>query len=61
MKRRALVPELMATDIGGSLASWCGPCGFSVLCGRPEDGFARIERDGSRLVPDGLPEDRRGG
>lgn len=51
----------MATDIGGSLASWCGPCGFSVLCGRPEDGFARIERDGSRLVPDGLPEDRRGG
>jgi catechol 2,3-dioxygenase-like lactoylglutathione lyase family enzyme len=57
MRRPALVPELMVTDIRRSLAFWCGPCGFAVLYDRPEDGFACIERDGSRLMLDELPKD----
>ncbi len=58
MRRPALVPELMVTGIGRSLAFWCGPCGFSVVYDRPEDGFACIERDGSRIMLDELPKDR---
>ncbi|MCO6418239.1 VOC family protein [Siccirubricoccus sp. KC 17139] len=58
MRRPALVPELMVTDIAQSLAFWCGPCGFRVLFDRPEDGFACLERDGSRLMLDELPKDR---
>lgn len=56
--RPALVPELMVTDIGASIAFWCGPCGFRVLYDRPEDGFACVERDGSRVMLDELPEGR---
>lgn len=58
MRRPALVPELMVTGISRSLAFWCGPCGFSVVYDRPEDGFACIERDGSRIMLDELPKDR---
>ncbi len=57
MRRPALVPELMVTDIRRSLAFWCGPCGFSILYDRPEDGFACIERSGSRIMLDELPKD----
>jgi len=55
-RRPALVPELMVTDLAASLAFWCGPCGFRVLYDRPEEGFACIERDGSRLMLDELPK-----
>ena len=54
----AIVPELMVTDIAASLAFWCGPCGFRVLYDRPEDGFACVERGGSRLMLDELPKGR---
>lgn len=54
--RPALVPELVVTDIAASLAFWCGPCGFHILYDRPEDGFACLERDGSRVMLDELPE-----
>ena len=57
-RRPALVPELMVTDLAASLAFWCGPCGFRVLFDRPEEGFACIERDGSRLMLDELPKGR---
>ena len=57
-RRPALVPELMVTDLAASLAFWCGPCGFRVLYDRPEDGFACVGRDGSRLMLDELPKDR---
>ena len=57
-RRPALVPELMVTDLGASLAFWCGPCGFRVLYDRPEEGFACIERDGSRVMLDELPKGR---
>ena len=56
--RPALVPELMVTDRAESLAFWCGPCGFRVLYDRPEEGFACIERDGSRVMLDELPKGR---
>jgi catechol 2,3-dioxygenase-like lactoylglutathione lyase family enzyme len=57
-RRPALVPELMVTDLAASLAFWCGPCGFRVLYDRPEEGFACVERDGSWLMLDELPEGR---
>ncbi len=57
-RRPALVPELMVTDIAASLAFWCGPCGFRVLFDRPDEGFACIERDGSRVMLDELPKGR---
>ena len=56
--RPALVPELMVTDLAASLAFWCGPCGFRVLYDRPEEGFACVERGGSRLMLDELPKGR---
>ena len=55
MRSPVLVPELMVNDIARSLAFWCGPCGFHVLFDRQEEGFACIERDGSRLMLDELP------
>lgn len=58
MSRPALVPELMVTDLADSLAFWCGPCGFRVLFDRPEESFACIERDGSRVMLDELPKER---
>jgi catechol 2,3-dioxygenase-like lactoylglutathione lyase family enzyme len=56
--RPALVPELMVADLAASLAFWCGPCGFRVLYDRPEEGFACLERDGSRVMLDALPQGR---
>jgi catechol 2,3-dioxygenase-like lactoylglutathione lyase family enzyme len=58
MNRPALVPELMVTDRAASLAFWCGPCGFRVLYERPDEGFACIERGGSRVMLDELPKGR---
>ncbi|GEP28739.1 VOC family protein [Cryobacterium levicorallinum] len=37
-----LVPELLVTSLDKSLDFWCRLCGFEVLYGRPEDGFAYI-------------------
>ena len=37
-----LVPELLVTSLEKSLDFWCRLCGFEVLYGRPEDGFAYI-------------------
>lgn len=54
----AIVPELCVTDCAESLAFWCGPCGFHVAYARPEEGFACIERGGSRIMLDELPHDR---
>ncbi|KZX20947.1 hypothetical protein ACH61_01933 [Rathayibacter tanaceti] len=33
----ALVPELLVTDLGRSLAFWCGPGGFRIRYSRPEE------------------------
>jgi catechol 2,3-dioxygenase-like lactoylglutathione lyase family enzyme len=52
MVRPPLVPELSVTDCAASLAFWCDLCGFSVLYDRPEDGFAKIGRDGAEVMLD---------
>lgn len=46
-------------DCARSLAFWCGVCGFSVVYDRPEEGFAMLEREGSRVMLDqiGLSRD----
>ncbi len=46
-------------DCARSLAFWCGICGFSVVYDRPEEGFAMLEREGSRVMLDqiGLSRD----
>ena len=46
----AVVPELDVTDLGASLAFYCGVLGFSVRYDRPEERFAYLERDGAELM-----------
>jgi catechol 2,3-dioxygenase-like lactoylglutathione lyase family enzyme len=50
--RPALVPELNATSLEASLRFWCDILGFRVLYGRPDEGFAAIERDGVEFMID---------
>jgi catechol 2,3-dioxygenase-like lactoylglutathione lyase family enzyme len=61
--RAQLVPELKISDLAASLTFWCDALGFRVLYGRPEDGFAYLDRDGAQIMLDqrglGAP-DRRG-
>lgn len=59
MTRPTLVPELAVADCAASLAFWCGLCGFAVLYDRPEEGFAKIGRDGAEVMLDqiGLSRD----
>lgn len=52
MSRPTLVPELEVTDCAASLAFWCGLCGFTVLYDRPEEGFAKIAREGAEVMLD---------
>lgn len=40
----AMVPELDVTDIGVSLAFWCGPLGFTIAYSRPDAGFFYLQR-----------------
>ena len=58
MREPVIVPELCVTNCAESLAFWCGPCGFRVAYDRPEEGFACIDREGSRIMLDELPRDR---
>lgn len=44
------MPELLVTDLAASLRFWCGACGFAVLYDRPEEGFARLHRDGAQVM-----------
>lgn len=48
----ALTPELACRDLGVSLAFYVGVLGFMVQYQRPEDGFAMLERQGSRIMLD---------
>jgi catechol 2,3-dioxygenase-like lactoylglutathione lyase family enzyme len=63
MFRARLVPEVKVTDLAASLRFWCDLLGFRVLYGRPEEGFAYLDRDGAQIMLDqrglGAPE-RRG-
>lgn len=48
--RPKLVPELICSDLGKSLAFYVGLLGFRVLYDRPEDRFALLERHGAELM-----------
>jgi len=48
----ALVPELLVTDIGRSLAFWRDLCGFTVAYDRPEEGFAYLTLGSAHVMLD---------
>jgi catechol 2,3-dioxygenase-like lactoylglutathione lyase family enzyme len=55
-----LTPELYCTDIKISLAFYTDILGFSIQYRRPEEGFAMLERQGSRIMLDQIvPGDSR--
>ena len=45
-----LVPELNVRDLARSVAFWCDVLGFACAYGRPETGFAYLERDGAQVM-----------
>ena len=47
-----LTPELACTDIQVSVAFYTEVLGFKIQYQRPEDGFAMLEREGSRIMLD---------
>ena len=49
-----LTPELGCTNIETSLAFYVGVLGFTIQYQRPEEGFAMLVRQGSRLMLDQL-------
>jgi catechol 2,3-dioxygenase-like lactoylglutathione lyase family enzyme len=48
----ALTPELKCTDLRTSLDFYVGVLNFTIQYQRSEDGFAMLERQGSRLMLD---------
>lgn len=48
----ALTPELLCRDIKTSLAFYVDVLGFRIQYDRPEEGFAMLERQGSRIMLD---------
>lgn len=50
--KTALTPELACRDFQKSLTFYKEVLGFAVQYERPEDGFAMLERQGSRLMLD---------
>jgi catechol 2,3-dioxygenase-like lactoylglutathione lyase family enzyme len=48
----ALTPELCCTDIKASLPFYTDVLGFTIQYQRPENGFAMLERQGSRIMLD---------
>lgn len=49
-ERNKLVPELMVTNLQGSLAFWVSCLGFKVAYQRPEDGFAYLDLNGAQVM-----------
>lgn len=47
-----LTPELLCRDIKTSLAFYVDVLGFRIQYDRPEEGFAMLERQGSRIMLD---------
>jgi len=47
-----LVPELLITDLGASLAFWVGLCGFAVRYDRRAEGFAYLQQGSAHLMLD---------
>lgn len=55
----SLTPELVCTDIKRSLEFYVGVLGFNIQYERPEEGFAMLERQGSRIMLDEMREGKR--
>ncbi|HOO50039.1 MAG TPA: VOC family protein [Alphaproteobacteria bacterium] len=55
----AMTPELGVTDYKKSLEFYVGVLGFTVQYDRPEEGFAMLERQGSRIMIDEFREGKR--
>jgi catechol 2,3-dioxygenase-like lactoylglutathione lyase family enzyme len=45
-----LVPELLVAGLDVSLKFWIGLCGFRVVYGRAEEGFAYLDRNGAQVM-----------
>jgi len=45
-----LVPEVLVTDLAVSLDFWSRVCGFEVLYGRAEEGFAYLTRGTAHVM-----------
>lgn len=54
-----LVPELVVSDLGASLAFWCDVIGFGVAYDRPEDKFAYLDREGAHLMLEQRSDEER--
>ena len=56
LEASTLTPELYCTDIEKSLVFYTEILGFSIQYQRVEDGFAMLERQGSRIMLDQMRE-----
>ena len=54
-----LTPELACTSIQISVAFYTEVLGFNIQYQRPEDGFAMLEREGSRIMLDEIRADAK--
>lgn len=57
LRLAVLVPELLVTDLGESLAFWRDALGFGVLYERPDEGFVYLEREGVQVMLEELGQD----
>ena len=48
----SLVPELLITDLATSLEFWVDLCGFEVLYGRADEGFAYLHLGSAHVMLD---------
>ncbi|HEY0247347.1 MAG TPA: VOC family protein [Gryllotalpicola sp.] len=46
----SLVPELLVADLSGSIAFWCGLCGFAIDYRREDEGFASLSRGNAHVM-----------
>jgi catechol 2,3-dioxygenase-like lactoylglutathione lyase family enzyme len=54
----ALVPELLVTDLGRSLAFWRDACAFDVAYERPEERFAYLTLGSAHLMLEEIGDGR---
>ncbi|WP_075217071.1 bleomycin resistance protein [Mongoliimonas terrestris] len=54
-----LTPELLVSDLAVSLAFYVDVLGFSICYGRPEEGFAYLEKEGAQLMLEAIDPDAR--
>ncbi|MDD3028825.1 MAG: VOC family protein [Alphaproteobacteria bacterium] len=52
-----MTPELLCSNIEDSLTFYTNILGFSIQYARPENGFAMLERQGSRIMLDEFEPD----